>query len=508
MKAASTATAIRPRVAGTQDLLARHALLIGWLSVLLGALPLAVPAPAPLEDWPGHLARIWVIQQVLQGDPFWTAHYVFRGFLIPNAIIDLTLVGLQQAGLSIGTAATLYLLALYALFVGGFHRLARAAGAQSALTAPLAAGCFYTLPLFWGFVNFMTGISVMLWLLAWSAQTGSVRRRLAIALIGTAAVAFCHIIAAALFMGCLGCLDLVRLGRARWRAPLVLAPSCLAALIVLAAVVGSPVAGNSLHRIVYRGHGTAFGVVFGKVSIWAKTLLSLHVGPDVMLVLALIPLAALVWRLRPRPAVSWLVAVGALALVSLAAPDWIGGSAFLDARIPAVAVVLLAATAPLRGASASLSLALCALLAGRSVWLAADFAATGRSFAALEAALSAMPPGSTLLAADAQPRTSYTWWSFWPPQVTLMAPHGVFVPKMFAIPVQQPLVLRPQWERWNFFLELTTPARHDAAVAEARASCEGPTSMILFYPLGVPAGLTEGRLPGALGQSLRLEKVC
>ncbi len=511
MKALLTGWAEAPRLqpaAAAQDLFARHAVLIGWLSVLLGALPLAVTAPAALEDWPGHLARVWVIHQVLQGDPFWSAHYLFRGFLIPNAIIDLALAGLQQAGLAIQTAGTLYLLALYALFVGGFHRLARAAGAQSALTLPLAAGCFYTLPLFWGFVNFMTGISVMLWLLAWSAEARSARHRLALALAGTAAVAFCHIIAAALFVGVLGCLDLVRLGRARWRTPLVLAPSCLAALVVLAAVAGSPVAGNSLHRIVYRGHGTAAGVVFGKVSIWGKTLLSLHVGPDAMLVLAFVPLAALAWRLRPCPALPWAVAAGALALVSLAAPDWIGASAFLDARIPAVAVVVLAATTPLQGAAPALAMALCACLAGRSAWLATDFAATGRSFAALETALSSMPPGSTLLAADAQKRTSYTWWSFWPPQVTLMTPHGVFVPKMFAIPVQQPLVLRLRWEPWNYFLELTTPARFDAAMAEARASCEGPTSMILFYPLGVPASLTEGRLPGALGQSLRLVKVC
>ena len=504
----TTLSALRTSIASDQAVLTRHARPIGWLSVLLGALPLLVTAPAPLVDWQGHLARVWVIHQVLRGDPFWNAHYLFRGFLIPNAILDLVLVGLQQAGLAVQAAGTLYLVAFYAVFVGGFHRLARAAQADSALTLPLAAGCFYTLPVFWGFVNFMTGISVMLWLLAWYVDARTDGRRLLVAALGAAAVAFCHIIAACLFVGVLGCLGLVRLARARWRTPLVLLPSCLGAAVVLAALLSSPVAGNSLHKIIYRGHGSALGLLFGKVSIWGKTLLSLKIGPDALLVLAALMAAVLVWRLRPKPLLSWAVAAGALALVSLAAPDWIGDSAFLDARIPAVAVVVLAATTPLRGAGPRLALALCALLAGRSLWLAADFRVAGRTYGELEAALSGLPPGSTLLAGEAQPTVPKTWWSYWSPPIPIVVPHGVFIPQMFASPVQQPLVLRPKWREWNFFRELYPQAKYDAAVAEARAACEGPTSLILFYPAGVPAGLTEDRMPGQLGQSLRLVKIC
>ncbi len=481
---------------------------VALASVVLGAAPLVVTAPAPLYDWPSHLSRVWIIEQMLRGDAFWASHYTLPGVLIPNAVLDVTVLAFLKLGLDLATAGVAYLLLVYAVFVTGFRRLAIATGASSGLTLPLAAACFYTVPLFWGFLNFMTGIAVMLWLLSFYVQAGRWPRRAGLAMAGTAVVAFCHIIAAFLFVGVIGCLDLVAVVRRR-RPLLTLAPPCAGAAVALWALLSSAVAGNSLHRIIYRGANLGvWGFINGKANAVLKTPLSFDAAADVALALALVVAAALVWRLRPRLSVPWAATLAALAAVYLVAPDWIGESAFLDARIPGVALVLLAATTVLRGADRRLAFALCALLAGRSALLAVGWHGAGQGYAALEAALAGQPPGSVLLAAQVGPAARLTWWSKPPPPVTIAAPHGIFVPAVFANAVQQPLVLDPEWRPWLGFREYATRAELDKQLAQERRRCQAPTRILVFYTAGTPADATEGRLPGELGRTLQLVQVC
>ena len=135
-------------------------------AVMGGLLPLVVGAPAPMPDWPSHLARVWITDRVLAGDPFWTARYFFQGFFIPNAALDVGVLGLMWLGLSMNTAGSVFLVFVYAVFISGFVALSRRSGAMTALTWPLACASFYALPFIWGFVNFWLGIGSMLWVLS------------------------------------------------------------------------------------------------------------------------------------------------------------------------------------------------------------------------------------------------------------------------------------------------------------------------------------------------------
>lgn len=488
--------------------------LIALVSVLLGAVPLLVTAPAPLHDWPSHLARVWITARVLDGDEFWKARYIFQGFLIPNAALDIGILGLLRLGLGLAHAGTVFLLLVYVAFVGGFRQLAVNTGANSRLTLPFAVACFYNVSLFWGFVNFMTGLTAMLWALSlWCTYAGLPRQRTVLAVLATAAIAFCHVIAAFLFVGIVGCLDLVALSRVRRRWLPALLPSCVAAITVLSLLAASPVAEGKLNAIRYRGGNTISGLISGKVGLFVKAFLSFQIGPDMLLILAFIVLGIVVWRTRPRLALPWCLAISALVLVAIAAPEWIGENGFIDARLPAVPFVVFAATTSLRRAGVRVAAVLCGLLVARTAWLATDWHRFGEVYAALDTALAKLPPESTLLAGQAIPIPEVPtslWWS--PPisnSASLAVPHGIFVPSVFASGVQQPLVLRPAWESWRSYRDINTASRLAAVLAEAHAGCHPVTNLFMLYPTDVLlSDATPGRLPGLLGRRFALISVC
>src|SRR5271154_6419305 len=70
-------------------------------AVLFAAVPLLVSQPAPLEDWPSHLARVEILTSLLRGETFWAQYYHLNSFLLPNVALDVGLAGLHAIGLSI-----------------------------------------------------------------------------------------------------------------------------------------------------------------------------------------------------------------------------------------------------------------------------------------------------------------------------------------------------------------------------------------------------------------------
>jgi len=481
------------------------------LAVIAGALPLLSCAPAPLQDWPSHLARVWIIARMLAGDAFWNAHYTFGGFLIPNAILDVVVLGLLKLGVTLRLAGTLYLVLTYGVFVGGFRQLARAAGALSPLTLPLGAACFYGLPLFWGFVNFTTGVAVMLWAVAaWVDWRDRPLRRAVFGVAATLGTGFCHIVAAFLFVGVVGVLDLVAArGQRRFAWLLPPIPAALTALLLLLA---SRTAGTLHGSVRWRGGGSVLGFVTGKAALFAKALLSYQPGPDVLLGAALVTAAWLIWRLRARPSVTWAAVMGGLVLVAIVAPEWVGSGGLFDARIPAVAVIVLAATLSLRGAGPRLGLLLAGLLIGRSVWLAADWWRFNPMFAAIEAMLATLPPHSTLLASEATPIAKVPLGAWWSPAISntasLAVTHDIFVPSVFAIADQQPLVLRPAWHEWSGYRAVDTPAQLGRVLAAARDRCPSPTTLFVLYPDAAILAAYPGTVPASLANRIAIIGAC
>ena len=160
-------------------------------AAVIASLPLLVGPMAPLQDWPSHLARVFILHEMIASpDSFWHRYYEVGTFLLPNVVLDVCLLAMMTIGLGVLAAGKVFLVATYVLFCTGFRRLAAAFGASGPLTLPLAALLFYSGTFFIGLVNFVFGLALTLWLVgAWVTQEHG-QKRLALAVLGTAAVFF------------------------------------------------------------------------------------------------------------------------------------------------------------------------------------------------------------------------------------------------------------------------------------------------------------------------------
>ena len=100
------------------------------------------------------------------------------------------------------------------MWVGGFCVLSLALRSYDEKKPLLAAILFFSGPFYWGFINFLVGVALIPWFLA-----GVIRFRnrpwiaMLLAATGGVVIFFCHVLAAALFIGFLSCFDLVALAR-------------------------------------------------------------------------------------------------------------------------------------------------------------------------------------------------------------------------------------------------------------------------------------------------------
>lgn len=512
--------AVGPSSASAVAIVARHKLFYAAL-LLVGMIPLVVTTPMPSQDWASHLARVWVTDRVLNGDPFWNERYQFQGFFIPNAILDVTVLALIRAGLDLHAAGMAFLVLTYALFIFGVCRLAAVTGGFNELTIPLAIIVFYNFSLFWGFLNFQFAIALMFYCTgAWIAAEARLGRRLIIAVVGTAAIGFCHVIAAFVFVGVLGCLDLLRFARTfRERGAIALADatSVMAAATAAALVLLSPVSDDDLTKTAH-GSPSIFGFLWWKLKIVGGSLISGQAWSDMALVAGLaIAAAVLAAGARFRlsgPLLVVMVALGALAIVL---PSGVGKGGYLDARLPILAIVFaLVALQPLWRSPAwrhRAMAALALLIFARTLPLAAAWSRIGENEHLLEAELAKAPPGSTIVAAWGRGHHDIPFYERWSSPsgniAAIAVPHGIYVPTMFALPSMQPLRQRPEWStRWNRTEWVDTPENFRRYIEKGRGFCPGVTRMLIMFPGQALGNAKPGRLPGTLHDKFALVDLC
>src|SRR5947209_2320128 len=187
-------------------------------AVVASAVPLLIGPMAPLQDWPSHVARVFILHEMIGSpDAFWHRYYQVGTFLLPNVVLDVCMLALMGLGLGVLAAGKVFLLATYALFCLGFRRLASAFGSAGPLTLPLAALLFYSAVFFIGLVNFVFGLALAFLLIGIWVGDRRWSRRLVVSVLGAAAVFFCHLIAALTFAGILLCLDLRQGAAGGWR---------------------------------------------------------------------------------------------------------------------------------------------------------------------------------------------------------------------------------------------------------------------------------------------------
>lgn len=477
------------------------------LLVVLGAAPLFVAHVAPLQDWPSHLARVGILASVLDGNAFWTQYYDFNTFLLPNVALDIGVLALTRLGLGIETAGMIFLLFSYALFVSGFWMVARACSAASAEKLPLGILLFYSWSLFWGFINYTVGIGALFWAVAlYASISAGAWRKAGFAAVAACAVFECHAVAAVLLVLLLACHDaagVLSAGRPRLRDAPRYAPrfagSASAAGVFLLLYVLSPAATDNKAEIIYIGADSLLGVLKWKVGVFAKAFLGGSVASDAVFAACVVAsLCLAVFVSRVRMPVWAVLAVGALCAVVLVAPQQFGAGSHLDNRLAAMPVLVAAAAARLEWRRAAAHRAAVAVLAvgvlARGVALTADWSRAGAMIEALDAHFATLPRGSIVLTGYGKPAHGIGWGEFWSPPVgniaALAARHGVFVPTVFALPSQQPLVLKRRFHPWDMHATVSDPAELGEVLARSRVLCRGELTqdppprveMLVLYP--------------------------
>ena len=526
--AASPGSARVQRISGTDSAMSRLAL----LAVLFAAVPLMIAQPAPLEDWPSHLARIDILCSLLRGERFWALDHHLNTFLLPNVALDVALVGLHAIGLSIATAGTAFLLATYALFVAGGVRLAAAFGASDPVKPPIMAMLFYNSALMGGFANYVFGIGLAFFVLAaWIGAHERPGRRMVIAIAGSVAVFFAHLIAAGFLIAAMGLFELHALARQRRFNPGALvrhatAAAAAAVAIILFALSPATADGPGGGAVTYTGAPSLVGIAKGKLILLFHPLLDGSGITGAAIVVAgmglCLPLALRTGRPRLSRSV-WFVAAG-LAVLVIVCPNGIGAGYGLDYRlvIPLVCVVVSAATLNWRGAGVRWLVfgILLATSAARSASFIADFTRDRATYRGFEDAVTQIPADSVLLTGMGSRWDDIPWGRFWAPPTeylaTVATAAGVFVPTVFAIASQHPLVLNRDFEAWRSFAFFSSPEDARRSRERLAAVCSdwqrlghtGRTLLLLVYPSATSEKLILRRFVLQAGPGFELIDGC
>jgi hypothetical protein len=509
--------------------------LLTLLAVVLGAAPLCVVHQAGFEDWPSHIARAGILHQMQGDDAFWSRFYDRNTFLLPNVALDLLLLALTDLGLPLAQAGTAALLIAYGLFVSGAGALAGSARGSRNATMLCAALLFYNGALFSGFVNFMLGCGIALWCVAVWLRIRPDAARVLIAIPFSALVFFGHLIAAGMFLVVLGAVDLAgfasidrgRLSRIPARLSAMAGLICTAALLRLSPTDSDLAAqgGFSIAQYVRQFAQPSFYV--GKAAGVLHAIFdgSGVSGSFVLIVGAIILAATFGWLRRAgqldcRVSIAGATLACASALLFLLAPGKIGFGMGLDYRLPPfLAVCVIAWTsggAKLRGASLLGVLLLTSV--ARSLILTCFAVSDAPTFESFRAVVPKIEADSVLLAGMGTPRNAIGWAEFWRPAAEYIGAEAasahVFVPSVWALRSQHPLVLRSDFDEWGRQFDVSSEGLSQSRLAwdgicqKWRLGHSGPVYVAISYPSAASdAAISPSELV-ASGPGWRLIEAC
>lgn len=465
-------------MAGVRRSWAWSALALAIAATCLAPL-LMVDVPAVL-DFPNHLARFYVLAH--PDDPVLANMYAPHWAILPNVGLDV-----------IGQA----LLRLLPTYVGGRILLALS------LLAPLAGALVYARAAFgrwtwWslgcaviafngifflGFMNFLVSLGLAL---AGAGGWRLLRRRgwdaaaaLAGAAIGLCAF-FCHLLGFGFFALLIGSAEAEALWRRRREGHLVWTGVLRPGLLLLVALGPTAVLYVATHRPIERGDLLVWRWA-AKLAQWLIPFMTYDALITVITAVSVCGLVVLSWRKAER-AEGASLALAALGLLYLFAPFAAAGGTFVDSRLPLMAALLLfAGLAPQPSPRAGMAIAavFAILIVGRAALVANAWAGRARDLADLRAELAYVPPGAKVLPAQTEFLASqaavrgrslprFNRMDDELAAVALIERHA-FWPLLFADPSQQPVLVRPPYDRlaqpmglsapWNdLFDQPTTPA--------------------------------------------------
>lgn len=501
----------------------RAGLLLSAVATAIVTLPVWFVRFAPLHDFPFHVARMSILNDLVHGGAF-ARFYEVNSFMVPNLGMDLVVLALEQV-FSIETACRLFIVMMIFLMISGADFLHRTLFRTSGLAVPIAALLAYNSIFTLGFMNYLLGVALVPWaagifirVRSWPAVP-----RLVFGLLLGVVLFFTHLVAFALFGIIVAGLELqavLPMLRTSWRAAAArLAWSALPFVIIVAwFVLFSPTAGAPTDRPAgseFDG-SLAWIVAFLKYKLWILRRF-LAGGQNLLLDYATAGLAIVITALllvvtRVRVARQAVLALALLGLAFLLAPSFLLSATYLDMRLPVAIAFVAAGCVHFAAGTARTQMRLMVLLFGlvalRSAVLTRDwigYDAVQRQFTDAFACL----PGDSILFVARPPRTEVGLWSgYWQPLIKHIASlasvtNGIFVPETFAHPTQQPIRLRPKFEAIYAFqtagpLPVANVAALHATIGAIRALMQqvGPAptgngAWVVYLLLLEPRGLDD-----------------
>jgi hypothetical protein len=409
-------------------------------AMVLVAVPLFSTVLPPLLDYPNHLARMHILAE--GGDAFYSVHWA----ALPNLAEDLIVPPLARV-MPLDLAAKLFVVIMFALLAGGAVWLNRVAAGRWRLWPLLAFLLLYNRMFLWGFLNYLFGVGIALcgaalWL---ALERKPFWLRIPSSSLVALACFFSHIAAfgfyALMILGIEAAPAAAQLRTRQWpalgRRAVVIAAQFIAPLVLFFSGTREAAEETISYPVIWRKADLLFSVFDNYDRLFDIAGFGLLLGLFVAL--------ACMRRLGFVPRLGW--AIGLVFLAYLLLPSQIYGGSGTDHRLPiAFFLLLVAATAPhfpSRRVAAAIGLCATLLLVIRlgvieRVWREAD-----RVYSADLVGIDALPRGAKL--AIVHPADLFHVAPV--PEVHFAAlaisRREAFVPTLFAIPGQQPVVLNP-----------------------------------------------------------------
>lgn len=418
---------------------------VGLLTAL-AILPVFLVEIPAMNDYPGHLARMYLLASI--GTPDQNPYYYFSlPYVYPNLAMDI-IIPLFARLTEVAIASKAFLILCQILVVSGAVALEMVVKGRHEFAGFVGAAVLYSLPFAWGFLNFEFGVGLALWsLAAWFTLENkeSVTRLVTHALL-CVCLFVSHLVAFGLYGATLVFYELWRafqpnsdIGRSGKTLAIVAGP----AIFVLGYFIAF-----SLKNV---GGGTNDWYAFGKFLSILHGMNGYSIDLSLADIFAIIAVTFFMFKRRYfaiTPEGKW-IAVGFLILILVLPFRALGGD-LPGLRIAIGALLILPAFLSFTLTSRSFRfvpvvvLSLIALVnAGHiaSLWLGYR-----PQYAALQESFKEIKSGAFVLVAQANFKDDRFDTSEMPlVTATALAAHysNAFLPTLFAIPGQQPLQVCP-----------------------------------------------------------------
>jgi hypothetical protein len=317
------------------------------VTLLAVASPILVfPVPA-LFDYPAHLARQFIIHDLLTQGSF-SSMYELRFAVIPNLGMEAIVLPLLFLGIPVEIAGRIFLVLLIALLGTGIVRVHRALF-QKASFFPLLSLAFIFNPVFlFGFANFLFGFALALHAFTWwlYARNKPVTAILPILLFWGIALFFCHLMAAVIFLGLICSYEASRAlieGQSGANSPGFFRVLMLLAVPALAMVFLYSLAPLSSAPQAIETHSVAdlLKRIPGRLKALPLHLTAYSRPIDAVILLALAGITGLaLWFRRLRLSWPMLLPIIGLLVIYVIVPERWAGTNYISYRIPTVVIFL------------------------------------------------------------------------------------------------------------------------------------------------------------------------